>query len=100
MTEQGPSAEVLRDDVNDRYVLRVDGLDVGAAYFAPDGANTVFTHTVVDRSHQHHGYASLLIGAALDDVRDGGGTFTPQCPFVAAFVNEHPEYEADVIPEV
>ena len=38
----------------------------------------------------------MLVRGALDDVRRKGMTVGPQCPFVANFIAEHPEY-ADLV---
>lgn len=84
-------ADVRRTD--DAYVIDVDGQQVGAAYFVADGNTVVFTHTEVDDDHEGEGLGSQLIKAALDDVRSRGEKVVPRCPFVAAYIRKHDEYQ-------
>ena len=36
---------------------------------------------------------SALVATALDDARSEGLEVVPLCPFVAAFIERHPEYQ-------
>jgi predicted GNAT family acetyltransferase len=83
-----------------RYEAWVDGALAGFSEYRMRGTDTfVFTHTQVDESFEGHGVASRLIRGALDDVRRKGGSIVARCPFVAAFLRDHPEY-ADVQEDV
>lgn len=96
-TKGGLEVEVARDDVQHRYLARVDGEQaVVAAYRPADGA-VVFTHTVTEPRFEGQGIASALVAWALDDVREQGRSVVPRCPFVAAYVERHPERYADLI---
>lgn len=53
----------------------------------------VFVHTEVDERYEGLGYGRLLIKAALDDARTRGLKVTPICPFMAAYIKRHPEYD-------
>ena len=64
-----------------------------AAYQMEEGT-IVFTHTIVPKALEGRGVGSKLIRAALDSARDRGLKVIPQCPFVAAFIEKHPEYRA------
>jgi predicted GNAT family acetyltransferase len=83
---------VRRDDDRSRYELLVDGGVVGIADFHLDGDRVVMPHTVVDPSRRGQGLASVLVRAALDDVRAQGRTVVPACWYVAQFLDEHPDY--------
>jgi uncharacterized protein len=75
-----------------RFEVRVDGTLAFLAYRdRPDGAR-VFVHTDVPPSIEGHGVGSRLVTAALDDARRAGRHVVPQCPFVAGFIERHPEY--------
>ena len=52
----------------------------------------VFTHTLVPHAIEGKGVGSKLIRAALDSARDQGLKVVPQCPFVAVYIDRHPEY--------
>ncbi|MFS0773387.1 GNAT family N-acetyltransferase [Sphingomonas sp. 1P08PE] len=73
------------------YVLDIDGERAVAAY-QREGDTIVFTHTVVPPAIEGRGVGSRLIRAALDDARDQGLKVVPQCPFVGAYIERHPEY--------
>lgn len=53
-------------------------------------------HTKVPEPAEGRGYGTALVTAALDHARASGATIIPTCPFVRAYVDEHPEY-ADVL---
>lgn len=89
-----PSYLVVDHPDENRYVLERDGQPLGSSFYSRrDGVITI-THTEVDPDQQDHGLGSLLAAGVLDDVRDGSeDRLVPQCPFIAHFVAEHPEYE-------
>lgn len=63
---------------------------------ARDDGVLVFPHTVITVPKRGAGYGSTLVRGALDDVRAQGRRIVAECPFVARFVAEHPEY-ADLL---
>ncbi|WP_024286496.1 GNAT family N-acetyltransferase [Cellulomonas sp. KRMCY2] len=88
--------EVRRDDARSRYEIVVGGVVAGfSAYRAgpQDGDPMVFLHTEVDDAHSGQGLGTLLARGALDDVRLRGRRIVPLCPFIAAFIRRHPEYQ-------
>jgi len=76
-----------------RYEARVDGQLAGFAEYRIAGGRVIFFHTEVDPAFEGHGVGARLAAGALDDVRARGLRMTPRCPFIAAFVRRHPEYE-------
>lgn len=72
------------------FVLTVDGHRAVAAYQL-EGDTIVFTHTVVPPEIEGRGVGTTLIRGALDLVRDRGLKVIPQCPFVRAYIDKHPE---------
>ncbi|HNX53989.1 MAG TPA: GNAT family N-acetyltransferase [Prolixibacteraceae bacterium] len=52
------------------------------------------THTEVPAKFEGKGIGSALVKQVLDDIRQKGLTLVPLCPFVAAYINRHPEYNA------
>ena len=89
-----PSAkpEVTHNRAMSRYELEVDG-EVAVASYERQPGRLVFTHTVVPDSISGRGVASTLIRGALEGARAEHLQIVPQCPFVAAFVKKHPEYQ-------
>lgn len=73
------------------FTLDVDGERAVAAYQRENGV-IVFTHTVVPPAIEGRGVGSRLVRGALDAARDQGLKVVPQCPFVRAYIERHPEY--------
>ncbi len=81
------------DERGGRYHLRVDGDEVGELeHVDRDGVRT-FTHTGVRRSHEGRGLAAALVRRGLDDARSDGMRVIGRCPYVAAYLDDHPDYD-------
>ena len=82
-----------------RYELRSGDEVIGViAYRLGDGVITL-VHTEVDPAHSGQGHAATLARGALDDARSRGLRVVPSCPYVAAYLEKHPEYADLVAPE-
>ncbi|MFC8299382.1 GNAT family N-acetyltransferase [Micromonospora orduensis] len=92
------STLVEDNPAKNRFEILVDDALAGFTAYVPRGEVLVLTHTEVDPGFQGKGVASALIRGALDEIRARGGRLVPQCRFVAAFVDKHPEY-ADLVVE-
>jgi len=90
------TAEVHEEPDRSRFVARVEGRLAGvAAYELADGAIT-FTHTVVGDDFEGQGVGSALARTALDTARERGLAVVPRCPFIAGWIEHHPDY-ADLV---
>jgi predicted GNAT family acetyltransferase len=84
--------DTVRDNrAEQEFELDVEGHRAIAAY-QREGDTITFTHTLVPKAIEGRGVASKLIRAALDASRDEGLKVIAQCPFVAAYIERHPEY--------
>jgi predicted GNAT family acetyltransferase len=92
MSTPSPKADVKNNRALSRYELEVDGQLAVASYERQPG-RLVFTHTEVPESLSGRGVGSTLIRGALEGARAEQLQIVPQCPFVAAFVKKHPEYQ-------
>ena len=86
-------AEVVDVPEKSRYELRLDGHLIGVAAYRRRNGHIAFTHTEVDESCEGCGFGSRLAAAALDDARRQGLEIVPLCPFIAHYVEGHPEYQ-------
>jgi predicted GNAT family acetyltransferase len=79
------------NEAEQRYEVAVPGGLAFTAYRLEPG-RIVFTHTEVPKAAEGHGVGQELVRFALDDARARGLAVVPLCPFVAAFIERHPEY--------
>ena len=75
------------------YVVTVDGETAGIATYRLRGDVIIFVHTEVLPAFGGRGLGARLAAGALDDVRRRGLRVRPICPFIAAFIREHDEYQ-------
>lgn len=92
---------VFNDAEQQRYAANVDGELAGfATYRVTPGEGeadiVVIPHTEVDDKFGGQGVGAAIVKFALDDIRAQGNLVVPQCPFVAAWINRHPDY-ADLV---
>ncbi len=86
-------AEVVDVPQASRYELRLGGHLIGLAAYRRRNGRIAFTHTEVDESCEGRGFGSRLAAAALDNARREGLEVVPLCPFIAYYIERHPEYE-------
>lgn len=87
---------VTNNPEHHRFETRVNGILAQVAYRLVDDVIT-FTHTEVPDSLSGHGIANILAKTALDYARDHELKVIPQCPFVAAYIKRHQEYQPLVV---
>jgi len=61
-----------------------------------DGTSWTFTHTWTEPSARGQGLAAKVTVSGLEAARAAGVTVIPVCPYVADFLDSHPEY-ADLL---
>jgi uncharacterized protein len=86
-------AEIVDVPEASRYELRLSGRLVGLAAYRRRDGRIAFTHTEVEESWEGRGFGSRLAATALDDARRQGLDVVPLCPFIARYIERHPEYE-------
>jgi uncharacterized protein len=82
-----------------RYELLLDGSRIGLLAYRRRDNRVAFTHTEIRPACEGRGFGSRLAAAALDDARRQGLVVVPLCPFIAAYIDRHPEYRDLVAPE-
>jgi predicted GNAT family acetyltransferase len=76
-----------------RYEARLDGTVVGFSEYRRVGERIVFLHTEVDEAYEGRGFGSRLARGALDDARARGLRVSAKCPFIAAYLRRHRDYD-------
>jgi uncharacterized protein len=85
-----PSA-VLDNTALSRFELNVDGVTAFMNYRVTGGVISL-DHTETPPQARGRGIASQLTAGVLDIVRKRGLKIIPRCPFVRAYLEEHPEF--------
>jgi predicted GNAT family acetyltransferase len=79
-----------------RYELLVDGAVAGVIVYRSKPGVLTLVHTEVAEELEGRGLAGRLVAFALDDIRARGLRLVPRCPYVAAYLERHPE-QADLV---
>ena len=80
------------DNEAGRYEMSLDGTPVGFVdYHLADG-HMILSYIEIDPAYGGRGLGGRLTAWVLDDCRSRGLRVTPECPFIARFMREHPEY--------
>ena len=85
-------------DVPDRrrFEILVDGKRAGFAAYRRREQTVELTHTEVDPAYQGQGLAGRLAATGLDQARADGLRVVPTCPYIASYIESHPDY-ADLV---
>jgi uncharacterized protein len=88
--------EVKNDESQGKYFAEVGGGEA-VVWYERTGDHTLdFRHTIVPEALRGGGIGEELVRGALEDARRRGDKVIPSCPFVAHFIDRHPEYRRDV----
>ena len=80
-----------------RFEIWADGKVAGFARYRLAPGRIVFTHTEIDPVFEGHGLGSRLASGALDVARERSLSIEPLCPFIAAYVKQHSQYQSLVV---
>jgi uncharacterized protein len=86
------SNQVRNNAALHRFELDADG-HTALAHYRLSPSTITFTHTEVPTELSGRGVGSALARGALEIVRAQGLKVVPQCPFIRAFIEKHPEFQ-------
>ncbi|MBB5631990.1 hypothetical protein BKA04_000213 [Cryobacterium mesophilum] len=97
-TPEGAPDRFTIEDVPDdkRYELRDGDTTIGFAEYHDSDDRRIFTHTVVDSAYGGQGLGSRLARFVLEDAVGRRKRIIPICPFIAAYLKRHHEYDESV----
>jgi uncharacterized protein len=75
-----------------RYELVDDSTVIGEIRYRREPGAIALVHTDVAPAYEGHGFASMLIEGALQDLRARGLRVIPICPLVHDWIGKHPEF--------
>ena len=84
---------VRNDPQKNQYELLDGDKVMGRAEYTVSGNAVDITHTEVEDGHEGEGLGSQIAKFALDDIRAQGFQVIPTCPFIADYIEKHPEYQ-------
>jgi uncharacterized protein len=93
VTTMDEQVEVVDAPDRDRFEVRVGGEVAGFARYVRRGRRVVLVHTEVDDRFEGHGLGSRLAAGALDAIRAKGDRVVPLCPFIARYLERHPDQD-------
>lgn len=96
---KNPSEEVVNNKEKNRFEV-VSGSQLSQLVYIMRGEDTIdLVHTEVPEDLSGQGIGSALVTTALTYARENDLKAIPSCPFVASYVQRHPEWN-DVVTEV
>ncbi len=83
---------VVHNEDKNRFEVQL-GDRLAMVEYIPAKQNIVFTHTEVPPEFEGRGVGKKLAKYALDYAVEHGLKIQALCPFIAAYVKRHPEYQ-------
>lgn len=97
MTESTAETKVANNAEKNRYEVYYGGELAGFSEYQERDDETIFIHTEIDGAFSGKGLGSVLAKQAIEDVIARGRVIRPLCPFIKAYLDKHPDYDAHVI---
>ncbi len=85
-------SDVVDNQASNRFELEEQGL-VAFADYRLQGGRLVIPHVEAPPALRGTGTAGRLMTGLLDTARERGLKVVPVCPYAAAFIRRHPEYQ-------
>jgi predicted GNAT family acetyltransferase len=98
--ESAMDMTMTHDQSEHRYQAQVGDGTAVIDYEVREGEESkviTMTRTFIPESARGDGMGGELVRQALDDVRQRGHMVEPQCPFVASWIEDHPDYQDLVV---
>lgn len=87
------AATVSDNTAAHRYELLLDGDRVGELLYRAKDDVVYLIHTEIAPALEGQGLGEQLVSGALDDIRTRQLHLVPICPYVAAYIRRHPQYD-------
>jgi predicted GNAT family acetyltransferase len=84
--------DIQRNDEENRFEAIVNGKVAFVSYEISDGSINLF-HTEVPPEFEGEGIGGELVKTAIEYARAQGLSVIPTCPFAAAYIRRHREYQ-------
>lgn len=84
---------VIHNTAVGRFEMDIEGKKALVNYQKRGEDTYNLYHAEVPPEFEGRGYGSRLVKGTLDQIKAEGKKFIPMCPFIAAYVRRHPEYQ-------
>lgn len=84
--------QISHDEQAKRFETTIEG-QTGYISYQDKGDALIYDHTIVPQALGGRGVGSALVKHALNYAREQDKKVVPQCSFVEAYINKHPEYQ-------
>ena len=91
--------DIQQNKVENRFEGILNGEVAFVSYEISDGSINLY-HTEVPPAFEGEGVGQALVRTALEFAREQGLSVIPSCPFVAAYIRRHREYQGLVREEI
>ncbi|GAB2946643.1 GNAT family N-acetyltransferase [Nonomuraea fastidiosa] len=85
--------EIVDNTAESRFEIHVDGEVAGFVAYRLLPTKIIFLHTEIKPAYEGKGLASALVAHALRAGADAGLKVKPECPYVARYIERHPEFQ-------
>ena len=88
--------QLVNNEAAKQYEIHLDGL-VPKIEYIKAGEKIFLSHTEVPKGLEGRGIGSTIVRLVLEDIKKKGLTLIPLCPFVAGYIQKHPEWKSLVL---
>lgn len=86
-------SQLFFNEASHQFEFDVDGQTAFIEYFT-EGNKIYLTHTEVPQDLRGNGIATRLVTQTLQYLKKHHWIVVPQCAFVSAYINNHPEWHS------
>ncbi len=94
-----PDYELIDNPLRHCYEFHIDGYTPKVQYIRSRYGDIYLTHTEVPFPLRRQGIGSQLVDKVLRSVSQQDARVVPVCPFVAAYIHKHPQWNHLVLRE-
>lgn len=84
--------DIKHDEVNKRFYVEINGNTSELTYKKVDDKTLDYHHTFVPEALRNQGLAAKITKYALAYARNNHYYVIPSCPYVKAYIEQHPDY--------
>ena len=84
--------DLVNNHEQKQYEFHIDGFVPRIEYIKTNNGEIYLTHTEIPYELEGKGIGSALVEKVLRDIEEKSLRLVPLCPFVAGYIQKHPEW--------